>query len=114
MDGEDLFFSPMSVKYGQDETDSHFLDGYKSLIGINGIPGVAPFSRETYFHGCTLYRFATDPVMDFEYVAPLRRTGNVKLSLKFSKPLNSAKTIIVMGQFQNGFRLDYNRGIKEL
>ena len=114
VDGEDLFFSPMSLKYGKDETDSHFLDGYKSLIGINGKPGVAPFSREAYFHGCTLYRFATDPVLVSGDVAPLRRTGNVRLSLKFSKPLNSAKTIIVMGQFQNGFRLDCNRGIKEL
>jgi len=114
VDGEDMLFSPMSMQYGERETESLYLEAYKSLFGINGVPGMAPFSREAFFHGCTLYRFAMDPEMASGDVIPLRRTGNVRLSLKFDRALDSPKTIIVLGQFQNGFRLDYNRGIKEL
>ena len=114
VDGEDMLHSPMSLKYGKDETDSFFLDAYKSLIGINGIPGMAPFSRESFFNGCTLYRFTMESDPASGDIVPLRRTGNVRLSLKFDRPLDSPKSIIVVGQFQNGFRLDYNRGIKEL
>ena len=114
-DGEDLSNSPMAVKFGETAMESQFIDGYKSLMGVGGFPGIVPMDRVSYFSGNTLFRFVREQEdSQSGDIMPLKRTGNVRLSLKFDKALTDPKTIIVFASFPSGFRIDKNRSVQDL
>lgn len=117
--GEDLGNSPMTVKYTGSAASSQFMEAYKSLRGVGGVQGLVPFSRERFCEGNTLYRFVADQdgngtgigggdVMD------LKRTGNVRLTIKFDKALVKTKTIVIFAIFPSGFKIDRNRAVHDM
>ena len=114
--GQDIGNSPMSMKYGNTPETSHYLDAYRSLSGVNGNPGEIPFDRKSYYHGRVLYRFVVeqeDSSIGGD-VMPLKRSGCTRISLKFDRQLDEAKTLIIFAQFPSGFRMKKNRAIHDL
>lgn len=111
--GQDMTNSPIYTKFGNSPHESMYVDAYKSLCGVNGIPGAIPFDRQTYFYGYTLYRFVMEDEDGTGEVIPLKRMGNVRLNLKLAEQLDRAKTVILFASFPSGFRLDRNRSIHE-
>ena len=115
-DGEDLNNSPIMTKYSQTPEESLYMDAYKTLCGVDGRPGENPISRRDFFHGYTLYRFVVEheDTTNSSDVVPLRRTGNVRISMKFDKQLDQTKTVIIFAKFPAGFKIDKNRGVYDM
>lgn len=116
-DGEDLTNSPVMTKYGDTHSGSQYIEGYKTLAGVNGRQGEIPISRTNYFTGYTLYRFVVendDATMSSGEVVPLKRNGNVRIVLKFDKPLTETKTVVIFAKFPAGFTVDKNRGVHDM
>jgi hypothetical protein len=120
-DGVDLGEGPIEVKYDDNYSVlSSYLDAYRSLRGCNGLDDEAPFSRLSYIHGKNvLYRFVMNAEMSHSAnvdsgVTPLRRVGNVRVSLRFDKELPEATTVIMYAKFPGGVKIDKNRSVTDL
>lgn len=115
-DGEDLTNSPMEVKYNEYYYNSLYLDAYKALSGVQGPESEIPMSRADFFNGYTLYRFVSQQEDNStgNDVVPLRRTGDLRISLKFDEQLNETMTVIVLARFPSGFVINKNRGVYEI
>jgi hypothetical protein len=121
VDGIDLGEGPIETKYEGDRTTfSSYLSAYRSLRGCNGVEDECPFSRMAYLDGKNvLYRFVTNPEVSRSIngdadVTPLRRLGNVRVSLRFDKELPEAVTVIMFAKFPGGLKIDKNRSVTEL
>jgi hypothetical protein len=121
VDGLDLGEGPIETKYDADSPEfSSYLDAYRSLRGCNGVEDECPFTRLAYMAGKNvLYRFVTNTetprntASDGE-IAPLRRLGNVRVSLRFDKELPEAITVVMFAKFPGGLKIDKNRSVTEL
>jgi ribonucleoside-diphosphate reductase beta chain len=117
-DGRSCTNSPIVVKYGRTAEDSAFTEGYKSLMGVSGVHGVIPFSPLQYFNGMTLYRFLAEDdqsvVSSGNGVVPLKRKGNMHVTIRFDKALTKPKTLIMFARFPAGFKIDKNRAVHPL
>jgi hypothetical protein len=120
-DGSDLGEGPIETKYNEAHlTQSKYLEAYRSLRGCNGIEDECPFDRLTYLNGKNvLYRFVTNPETSHNAgsdsnVTPLRRLGNVRVSLRFDKELPEALTVVMFAKFPGGIKIDKYRSVTDL
>jgi hypothetical protein len=121
VDGIDMGEGPIETKYTEDRVEfSNYLDAYRSLRGCNGVEDECPFSRTAYLNGKNaFYRFVSSPETlrnagSEVDVTPLRRLGNVRVSLRFDKELPEAMTVVMFGKFPGGLKIDKNRSVTEL
>jgi hypothetical protein len=122
-DGADLGQGPIEVKFDDEGAyKSSYLDAYRSLIGSSGNENEAPVGRIEYLDaGHVLYRFVAAPERSnragndsFSEITPLKRTGNVRVSLRFAKALTETMTVIMFATFPGGIKIDKNRAVYEL
>jgi hypothetical protein len=121
-DGVDLGEGPIEVKFDDNGgMMSSYIDAYRSLIGASGDENEAPVGRLEYQDGGNvLYRFVAAPehgsggAIGEPEVTPLKRVGNMRISLRFSKALARTMTVIVLAKFPGGIKIDKNRAVTEL
>jgi hypothetical protein len=124
-DGADLGEGPMEVKFDDNGAImSSYTDAYRSLLGASGDENEAPVGRlEFQDGGNVLYRFVAAPehggrgvggTTGEPEITPLKRVGNVRISLRFDKPLTQTMTVIVFAKFPGGIKIDKNRAVTEL
>lgn len=119
VDGSHLGQSPIYTRYGDSEIESDFVQAYNSLKGFGGVPNCVPFSMTHYYKRTALYRFLSeeeDSMFGFGSnsgtdILPLRREGNLKLTLQFDQALKEPKTVMLFGQFSSGFKVTSNREV---
>jgi len=114
-DGRDLGHSPIETKYDKNAADSLYIEAYKSLQGVNGSDDEIPIPRLHYPEGYCFYRFVTDHNDDgSDEFLPLRRTGNLRISIRFDEMLASTTTVIIFARFPAGIKIDKNRAVYDL
>ncbi|NJL55213.1 hypothetical protein HC928_08515 [bacterium] len=117
VDGQDLSQGPIQPKYSSagDRENSLYIDAYKTLYGIEGNDSM-PVTREEYPLGYCLYRFCSEPNSSGsnDDVIPLKRSGNMRVSVKFDHALPSPTTLIIFGKFPAALKIDNNRAVYEV
>lgn len=115
VDGQDLSQGPIQPKYSDNkDKNGLYMDAYKTLCDING-DHVMPVTREEYPNGYCLYRFVTEQTNGAnDDLIPLKRTGNMRISVKFDHALPSPTTMIVFGKFPAALKIDNNRAVYEV
>lgn len=108
--------SPIYTRYDEREAvKSSYLQAYNSLRGFGGVPNVAPFGLLDYYCGKVLYRFLSEDhdsmIGSSAEVVPLKRSGNLRVTLQFDKALSSPKTVVMFGTFASGFKVDTYRRV---
>lgn len=113
MDGQDLINSPIECNYREGLVKGLYLDGFRSLNGMSGIDNENPISRYDYPQGNAVYRFVSESSeRDLgEDLIPLRRMGNLRISLSFDKMLEKSFTVIIYGRFGAALKIDKNRTV---
>jgi len=119
VDGQDLSQAPIQPKYVLGATDTNnslFMDAYKTLSGVDIDDQVIPISRDEYGGGYCLYRFFSEPQTTAQNidVTPLKRTGNMRITLKFDEQLNEPTTLIIFAKFGATLHIDKNRAVFEV
>jgi hypothetical protein len=122
VDGADIGEGAIETKFVEDSAvRSSYLDAYRSLRGSAGREDECPVSRMAYYEGHNVfYRFVTNPETarnpssDSNDVTPLRRLGNVRVSLRFEEELPEAMTVIMFAKFPAGLKIDKNRSVTEM
>lgn len=119
VDGVDLVNSPIYARYDHQEAiKSSYLQAYNSLRGLGGASNVVPFGMLDYYNGRVLYRFLSeehDTISNvFSEVVPLKRSGNVRVTVQFDKPLAAPKTLVMFAKFAGGFKVDKNRAVSPM
>ena len=116
LDGQDMGDGPIQTKYMSSPEDSQYLEAYKSLCGINGSQNENPLTRLQFTDGYCFYRFVTDHDESSanDDIVPLRRMGNVRVSIRFDEMLDEAMTVIMFARFPAGFKIDKNRSVYEM
>jgi len=119
VDGQDLSQAPIQPKYvlgGTGKQNSLFMDAYKTLSGVDIDDQVIPISRDDYAGGYCLYRFFAEPQPSGQNtdVTPLKRTGNMRITLKFDEQLNEPTTLIILAKFGAALHIDKNRAVFEV
>jgi len=103
------------IQVTADGCDSLYIEAYKSLQGVNGFDDEIPIPRLDYPEGYCFYRFVTDHNDDSSgEVLPLRRTGNLRVSIRFDEMLASTTTVIIFVRFPAGIKIDKNRAVYDL
>lgn len=118
VDGQDLSQGPLQPRYALDSEglNSLYLDAYKTLDGISGEEGVIPVSRSEYPKGYCLYRFFAEPTCtgSSDDLIPLKRTGNMRVSVKFDRQLPKPTTMVIFAKFPAALKIDKNRAVYEV
>lgn len=117
VDGQDLSQGPLQPRYADDVTvNSMYMEAYKTLKGAGGDDDVTPVSREDYPEGYCLYRFFAEPTHPGtnDDVIPLKRSGNMRVSVKFEKQLVRPTTLIIFAKFPAALKIDKNRAVREV
>lgn len=110
IDGENSPYQPLSLNYN-DNDNLRFIRGYYSLISLeSGIQNsIKPMD---YMHGYNLYGFNLSPdgCINTDHFN-LEKTGNLRISFKFSTPLEKAVTAILYFEYENYFEITKLRNI---
>ena len=119
VDGQDLSQGPIQPRYvtsSTDNTNSQYMDAYKTLCGVDGYGYAIPVTREDYPGGYCLYRFFSEPSSSGsnDDVIPLKRSGNMRVSIKFDKQLTRPTTLIIFAKFPAALKIDKNRAVFEI
>lgn len=119
-DGVDLGEGPIETNYDSHTVTSSYLEAYRSLIGVTGSEDEMPFTRQEFLEGGSVfYRFVTAQEnsrlnSDDGGVTPLKRSGNVRVNLRFSKELQEPMTVIMYAKFPGCLKIDKNRAVTEI
>lgn len=117
VDGQDLSQGPIQPRYAEDENlNSMYMDAYKTLRGVGGDDDITPVSRSEYPEGYCLYRFFAEPTHPGanDDIIPLKRSGNMRVSVKFEKQLSRPMTLIIFAKFPAALKIDKNRAVREV
>jgi hypothetical protein len=116
VDGHDLGQGPIMPVYKSKPEASSYIDAYKTLCGIEYGDHFNPLSREEYMQGYTFYRFVAGSQCDSnnDDILPLKRSGNLRISLRFSNALPEPTTLIVFAKFPASVMIDKYRGVTDL
>lgn len=117
VDSQDLGQGQVQVHFADTPENSNYLEGFNTLRGLDNPFGI-PITRTQYHNGYTIYRFFSETPknpsnMAGEYL-PLKRRGNLKISIKFAKALPETTTVLVMGRFSSAFKIDHTRAVYEI
>jgi hypothetical protein len=116
VDGQEMGQGAINTKFGDTAEDSHYIAAYQTLNGVDGSDCNNPISRLSYPFGACLYRFYEEfnqgkPDDD---VISMKRLGNMRITLKFDKQLDEAKTVLVFGKFPAAIKIDKTRAVYEV
>lgn len=112
VDGRDLCPGTLHPKYNDTWTTSHFVEAYNTLRGIDNATGEIPVSKKDYYKGYCLYRFYTENIDGTDNdTLPLKRTGNLRISMNFDKKLPYPMTLVVYAKFPSAFKIDSSRSV---
>lgn len=116
IDGQDMGGQgPIQPHYNSTPETSLYMDAYKTLIGMDGNDGVSPISRIEYPQGYCFYRFYSETVQaGNDDIIPLRRSGNLRVSLKFENQLSNPTTLVIFARFPAALKIDKNRAVHEV
>lgn len=118
VDNNHLINSPINTQYDDNAPcGGSYLQAYQSLAGVTGEEGVIPVSRLAYRKGHCLYRFISEALTDASHdasVIPVKRTGNVRITVRFHKPLESAYNLVLYGAFPAGLKLDSFKNVYQI
>jgi hypothetical protein len=115
VDGQDMTQAPLQPRYGDEPEDGMYIDAYSSVCGINGFDESAPITRKEYPEGFCFYRFVSEAIPGGnDDVIPLRRRGNMRVSVKFEKKLTQPTTLIIFAKFPAALKIDKNRAVHEV
>lgn len=116
VDGQDMSGAALETKFGPTPQESLYIRAYKSLNGVDGSENGNPINRLDYHHGNCFYRFVSDHTeTDYrEEVTPLKRTGNVRVCIRFDEMLDETTTVILFAKFAAGIKIDKNRAVFEM
>ena len=118
VDGQDLSQGPIQPRYATtlDTSNSLYMDAYKTLCGVDGNDCANPISRAEYPGGYSFYRFFAEPAStgSNDDVIPLKRSGNMRVSVKFEKQLTRPTTLIIFAKFPAALKIDKNRAVYEV
>lgn len=112
VDGKELSPGTLHTKYGEKWTSSRFVEAYNTLKGLDNTTGESPVTKADYYQGYCLYRFYTENVdaTDADNL-PLKRTGNLRVTMNFDKRLPSPMTLVVYAKFPSAFKVDASRSV---
>lgn len=115
-DGSDLGHGPIETNYEKNAADSLYVEAYKTLKGVNGVDDEIPVSRLDYPQGYCFYRFVSDHIdrESSDDLLPLRRTGNLRVSIRFDEMLQDTTTVVLFARFPAGIKIDKNRAVHSL
>lgn len=115
VDNNDLINSPICVRYDSDApSGGNYLQAYESLSGVTGEEGVIPLPRLDFPKGNCLYRFVSEALEGSnadQSVIPLKRTGNMRLVIRFEKALDCAMNLVLLASFPAALKLDSFKNI---
>ena len=116
VNGQDLNEGPIQPVYGPTPETGLYMEAYKTLCCLENTNSSVPVSREDYPQGFCFYRFTADPQNGAtdDDVIPLRRSGNMRISVKFEKALKEPTTMIVFAKFAAALKIDKNRAVYEV
>ena len=116
VDGHDLGQGPIIPSYNKTPETSSYIDAYKTLCGIEYGDHFNPLSHEEYMQGYTFYRFDADSqyISNNDDILPLKRTGNLRISLRFAAALPEPTTLIVFAKFPATVTIDKYRGVTDV
>lgn len=117
LDGQDLGHSPLEMKFGPTPEDSLYMEAYKTLAGVDGTDNEIPIPRLDFPRGYCFYRFVSDHTENSsnnDDVIPLRRTGNLRVSIRFDEMLDQTMTVVMFARFPAGIKVDKNRAVYEI
>lgn len=116
--GFDQGFNEFEMKYLEAPEKSSYISAYNTLFGLgSNSPEQCPIERLEFPQGYSLYRVCYDGESAgnlHEEMVPVRRTGSVRISLAFDKPLPEAMTVVIFDRIPSGFKIDKNRCIYPL
>lgn len=110
VDGNPVSYKPLDPNYDDDQ----YIRAYNSLLigsgNLTSNKGIYINSDE-YAQGYTLYSFDLSPdLCDGNYMQLLQQ-GNVRVELKFSKPLVKTLSILIYAEFQNVIEITKSRSV---
>ena len=114
VDGKDLNPGLLQPKYSTSFESSKFVSAYNTLKSVDnlGMSSAIPISKSDYYNGYCLYRFYTEAACDTDPDAlPLKRTGNLRISMNFDTKLARPMTFIVYAKFPCAFKIDASRSV---
>ena len=118
VDGLDLSQAPIQPRYVTSDTGTSnnlFMDAYKTLMDIDSDEQGTPITREEYTGGYCLYRFFSEPQISARSdTTPLKRTGNMRIMVKFDKQLTQPTTLVIFAKFGAALHIDKNRAVYEV
>lgn len=111
VDSQDLGQGQIQMRYGDTPEDSNYMEAYNTFRGLLENPSNIPITRAQFFNGYTVYRFYSEMPKENNNISneylPLRRNGNLKISIKFAKALPETTTILIMARFSSAFKIVY-------
>ena len=115
VDGQDMGQGPIQPRYGEDPEDSIYMDAYKTLCGLDGDDWCAPVTRHDFPQGYCFYRIYSEALQSGnDDIIPLKRSGNMRISLKFENQLTQAATLKIFAKFPAALKIDKNRAVHEV
>lgn len=110
VDGKDLSPGPLRPKYEESWSESNYVEAYNTLRGLDNVTGEIPVSKSDYHNGYCLYKFHTESTdaADPDNL-PLKRTGNLRVSMGFNGKLKLPMTLVVYAKFPAAFKVDASR-----
>ena len=98
---------PLRLDYDNDD----YFDAYSRLIStLNNSPSLIDY--ETFEQGSTIYGFDLTPkgnCEDEQYL--LKREGNLRISINFSKAVDSLMNIVILGEFDRVIQIDAHKNV---
>lgn len=97
-----------------DYENKRYMDCYHSLydgIGMTNEDRTLAISRDDYRLGYALYIIRITPGEPNCYAYELTQKGNIRLEMKFSKPLNENVTAIIYADYDDQLEIDRDRNV---
>jgi len=118
VDGAEMGRGTLETKFADTPEKGLYMEGYESLMGIgDNCQNVCPISRTEYADGNTFYRFQWRDEGESDSdgdVLPLRRTGHLRVFLKFDQQLPEAVSVIMFARFPAAIKIDKNRAVTQV
>ena len=67
--------------------------------------------RDEFGKGYTLYAFNFTPDLMCGDVYALEKSGNLRMEIKFAKPLTHTVNVVILAEFQNLMQMDMTRSV---
>jgi hypothetical protein len=113
VDGQQLGHGNIEVVYSDEPENGQYMQGYTTLCCLENNEGVNPIPRLDYPGGYCLYRIASEfanNISDHD-VVPVKRTGNLRISVTFAKKTPEPLTLIIYAKQGGAVKIDLNKAV---